>query len=113
MGPRTLLWSALIYERNQFCVQGAAFLSHRRSDFEFEFFALNANTKAAAWLRQATVRPRVAIGRAQRGCISNATLAETALCRARHKQVYADPRTMPSIAVFPSIFRDLYVGDSA
>ena len=27
--------------------------------------------------------------------------------------VYADPRTMPSIAVFPSIFRDLYVGDSA
>ncbi|SRR6266498_4145255 len=76
MGPRTLLWSALIYERNQFCVQGAAFLSHRRSDFEFEFFALNANTKAAAWLRQASVRPRVAIGRAQRGSISNATLAE-------------------------------------
>jgi hypothetical protein len=76
MGPRTLSWSALIYERNQFCVQGAAFLSHRRSDFEFEFFALKANTKAAAWLRQASVRPRVAIGRAQRGCISTATLAE-------------------------------------
>jgi hypothetical protein len=30
------------------------------------------------------------------------TLIETALCRARHKQVYADPRTMPSVAVFPS-----------
>jgi hypothetical protein len=76
LGPRTLSWSALIYERNQFCVQCAAFLSHRKSDFEFELFALTANTKAAAWLRQASVRPRVAIGRAQRGCISTITLAE-------------------------------------
>jgi hypothetical protein len=76
LGPRRPSWSALICDRNQLCVQGAAFLSHRKSDFEFELFALNANTKAAAWLRQATVRPRVAIGRAQRGCISNATLAE-------------------------------------
>src|SRR2546430_7395240 len=37
---------------------------------------LNAHTKAAAWLRQAAVPPRVAIVRAQRGCISTVTLAE-------------------------------------
>ena len=76
IGPRRPSWSALVCDRNQLCVQGAAFLSHRKSDFEFKLFALNAHTKAAAWLRQATVRPRVAIGRAQRGCISTATLAE-------------------------------------
>ena len=29
------------------------------------------------------------------------TLIETALCRARHKAVYADPRTMPSGSGFP------------
>jgi len=41
------------------------------------------------------------------------TLIETALCRARHKAVYADPRTMPSGAVFPIIHRDVGVRDSA
>ncbi len=34
------------------------------------------------------------------------TLVETALCRARHNAVYADRRTMPSGAAFPSIFGD-------
>jgi hypothetical protein len=32
-----------------------------------------------------------------------ASLIETCLCRARHKQVYADPRTMPNASVFPII----------
>ena len=41
------------------------------------------------------------------------TLIETALCRARHKAVYAARRTMPSGPVFPNIYRDLHVGDSA
>jgi transposase len=41
------------------------------------------------------------------------TLIETCLCRGRHKQIYAACRTMPSIVVFPSIYRDLYIGDSA
>jgi transposase len=31
------------------------------------------------------------------------TLIMTALCRARHKQVYAARRTMPNALVFPSI----------
>ena len=42
-----------------------------------------------------------------------ASLIETALCRARHNAVYADPRTMPSGAVFPIIHRDVGVRDSA
>jgi transposase len=41
------------------------------------------------------------------------TLIETALCRARHNAVYAERRTMPNMAVFPSIYPDLYVADSA
>ena len=41
------------------------------------------------------------------------TLTETCLCRARHKAVYAARRTMPSGPVFPNIYRDLHVGDSA
>jgi transposase len=41
------------------------------------------------------------------------TLIETALCRARHKAVYADIRTMPNAAVFPIIHRDVGVRDSA
>jgi hypothetical protein len=42
-----------------------------------------------------------------------ASLIETALCRARHKQVYADIRTMPNAAVFPMIHQDVGVRDSA
>jgi len=34
-----------------------------------------------------------------------ASLIETALCRARHKQVYTARRTMPSGFAFPLIFR--------
>ena len=41
------------------------------------------------------------------------TLIHTCLCRARHKAVYADIRTMPSSAVFPIIHRDVGVRDSA
>jgi transposase len=41
------------------------------------------------------------------------TLTESALCRARHKALYADIRTMPSSAVFPIIHRDVGVRDSA
>jgi transposase len=41
------------------------------------------------------------------------TLVETCLCRARHKQVYADRRTMPSGLVFPRIRGDRYVIGSA
>jgi transposase len=41
------------------------------------------------------------------------TLIQTALCRARHKAVYADPRTMPSTAVFPAVLRGVGVRDSA
>ena len=41
------------------------------------------------------------------------TLIETALCRARHKAVYAEGRTMPSGSVFGSARLDLSVFDSA
>ena len=41
------------------------------------------------------------------------TLIQTALCRARHKAVYADIRTMPNAAVFPIIHRHVGVRDSA
>ncbi|RVE78264.1 hypothetical protein CN120_35205 [Sinorhizobium meliloti] len=33
-----------------------------------------------------------------------ATLLQTALCRARHKHVYADRRTMPINEVFANVF---------
>ena len=42
-----------------------------------------------------------------------ASLIETALCRARHKQVYADCRTMPNGLVFPGIHRERRVIGSA
>jgi transposase len=42
-----------------------------------------------------------------------ATLIETALCRARHKAVYADCRTMPNGLVFPGIHRERRVIGSA
>ena len=41
------------------------------------------------------------------------TLVETALCRARHKAVYAARRTMPNALVFPSIRSDGHVIGSA
>jgi transposase len=41
------------------------------------------------------------------------TLIQTCLCRARHKQVYADRRTMPSGPVFPRIPCDRHVIGSA
>ena len=41
------------------------------------------------------------------------TLIETALCRARHKAVYAARRTMPNGLVFPRIRRDRHVMGSA
>jgi transposase len=41
------------------------------------------------------------------------TLIETALCRARHKQVYAACRTMPNALVFPSFLADRHVIGSA
>jgi len=41
------------------------------------------------------------------------TLIATALCRARHRQVYADRRTMPNGLVFPRIRGDQYVIGSA
>ena len=41
------------------------------------------------------------------------TLIQTALCRARHKQVYADLRTMPNRVVFPIIHWGVDVRDSA
>ena len=41
------------------------------------------------------------------------TLIQTALCRARHKAVYADCRTMPNGLVFPRIRRDQHVIGSA
>jgi hypothetical protein len=42
-----------------------------------------------------------------------ASLIETALCRARHKAVYAARRTMPNGFVFPRIRRDRHVIGSA
>ncbi len=42
-----------------------------------------------------------------------AALIETALCRARHKQVYADRRTMPSEQVFTNTFLNVAVAGSA
>jgi len=42
-----------------------------------------------------------------------ATLIMTALCRVRHKAVYADRRTMPSGLVFPRIRRGGHVIGSA
>jgi hypothetical protein len=41
------------------------------------------------------------------------TLIETALCRARHKAVYAGIRTMPNVTVFPVIHQGIGVRDSA
>ena len=41
------------------------------------------------------------------------TLIETALCRARHKAVYAARRTMPNGLVFPRIHCDRHVIGSA
>jgi transposase len=41
------------------------------------------------------------------------TLIATALCRARHKAVYAARRTMPNGLVFPRIRRDRHVIGSA
>jgi transposase len=41
------------------------------------------------------------------------TLIQTALCRARHKAVYADRRTMPNELVFPRIHCDRHVICSA
>jgi hypothetical protein len=41
------------------------------------------------------------------------SLIVTALCRARHKQVYADCRTMPGRSVFPRIRADRDVIGSA
>ena len=41
------------------------------------------------------------------------TLIATALCRARHKAVYAARRTMPNALVFPSIRSDRHVISSA
>jgi transposase len=42
-----------------------------------------------------------------------ASLIETCLCRARHKAVYADCRTMPNGLVFPGIHRERRVIGSA
>jgi transposase len=42
-----------------------------------------------------------------------ATLIMTALCRARHKAVYAARRTMPNGLVFPRIRGDRHVIGSA
>jgi hypothetical protein len=42
-----------------------------------------------------------------------ASLIETALCRARHKPVYADRRTMPNGLVFSRILRHWHVIDAA
>jgi hypothetical protein len=42
-----------------------------------------------------------------------ASLIETALCRARHRQVYAARRTMPNGLVFPRIRGDRHVIGSA
>ena len=42
-----------------------------------------------------------------------ASLIETALCRVRHKQVYAERRTMPSGFVFPRILSDRHLIGSA
>jgi hypothetical protein len=42
-----------------------------------------------------------------------ASLIETALCRARHRAVYAARRTMPNGLVFPRIRGDRYVIGSA
>jgi hypothetical protein len=41
------------------------------------------------------------------------TIIETALCRARHKQVYADRRTMPIKQVFANVFSNIAVPRSA
>jgi hypothetical protein len=40
-------------------------------------------------------------------------LLYSCLCRARHKQLYAERRTMPSAFVFPRFRRDRYVIGSA
>jgi hypothetical protein len=42
-----------------------------------------------------------------------ASLVETALCRSRHKAVYAARRTMPNGLVFPRIRGDRHVIGSA
>ncbi|MER9204195.1 hypothetical protein NKH74_34965, partial [Mesorhizobium sp. M0933] len=42
-----------------------------------------------------------------------ASLIETCLCRARHKQVYADRQTMPSEQVFTNTFLNVAVAESA
>ncbi|WP_208153936.1 hypothetical protein J4T90_05045 (plasmid) [Sinorhizobium medicae] len=42
-----------------------------------------------------------------------ASLIETALCRARHKQVYADRRTMPINQVFANVFGNIAMAQSA
>ncbi|RUU48907.1 hypothetical protein EOD08_00485 [Mesorhizobium sp. M6A.T.Ca.TU.002.02.2.1] len=42
-----------------------------------------------------------------------ASLIETCLCRVRHKQVYADHRTMPSGRVSANVFHDLAAAGSA
>ena len=52
-----------------------------------------------SWLREQRIRV--------------STNSDTALCRARHKAVYAARRTMPNGPVFPNICRDLHVVDSA
>lgn len=49
----------------------------------------------------------------QRAEIAVAAFGDLALCRARHRAGYADRRTMPSRSVFPSIYSDLHVVDSA
>ena len=41
------------------------------------------------------------------------TLIQTALCRARHRAIYADRRTMTNGLVFPRIRGDQYVIGSA
>jgi hypothetical protein len=41
------------------------------------------------------------------------SLIVTCLCRARHKQVYADRRTMPNGLVFSRILRHWHVIDAA
>jgi hypothetical protein len=40
-------------------------------------------------------------------------LDETSLCRARHREVYADSRTMPNRRFFPRIRGNSHVIDSA
>jgi hypothetical protein len=58
-----------------------------------------------------TTVPVLAKGKTRTGRRAAAiyTLIETALCRARHKAVYAARRTMPNGVVFPRIRRDWHV----